>query len=74
MRKLIATLLVIVMMMSLCVPALAATTEPTAPDTSAETLAKFNSDLTIYLIIVAVVTVLAIIFVLIKMKSLKGQN
>ena len=50
------------------------TAEPTAPDTSDEVLAQFNSDLTVYLIVVAVIAALAIVLIVVKMKSLKGKN
>lgn len=77
MRKFIAILLTLVMILSVSVPvALAADngqTIPTAPDTSDEVLANYHSGVLIYFIIVAVLAVAAVVVILVKMKNLKKE-
>ena len=49
-------------------------TEPTAPDTSDEELAKFNTGLIIFIVILVIGAAVAIVLILKRMKQIKNEK
>ena len=72
MRKLISAILALVMILSLCAPAMAAT-EPTIVDNTAETLASTQTALFIAMGVILVLAAAVIVLIIKKKNALQAE-
>ena len=74
MRKIIAAVLALVVLLSLAAPIALAATEPTAADTTAEVLATSQMNLYITMGVVAVLAIGFIVLIIVKKKALLAEQ
>lgn len=74
MRKIIAAVLALVLILTLIAPAAMASTVPTAADDTAEVLASTQSSLFIAIGVIAVLAIGIVVLVIVKKKALQVEH